>query len=193
MLRILTAVVAVVATILYLHHQKSGPTAIKLSGTLDCSSGQVNFTKGPLKGRSFPSMASAMNVLERRGYSGKGLEQLPMIFNEACSGRLLNPDSSRGDLSGAALVPVRYSGSSSSSSSQLDYSILRLGKLESGFSFDVFNVDLKSHGGSLPAYVQRQGKGKPRNCKQTSYDPPANCYKCENPLEAWCTMAAIKG
>src|SRR5438132_6741170 len=143
MLRILLGVAAAVAAILSLHHQLPKSQALTLEGTMDCSSGELVFSKGPLKGGHFRDVMSATNALRMKGYSADGLGQFAQVLAEACRGEILGFIHSPGALSEGYLISAAYPGSSSTANGT---SVLRLEKNESVLSFAILNVDLKSQG-----------------------------------------------
>jgi hypothetical protein len=186
--KILIGVGVVVASIFFSNHRLSMPfSRVIFSGTIECESKSVSFAKGPLKGQSFPNAESAIAALKRQGYSQEGLDQLRLLLQKVCMGQLSETTRASGESSSDSAIVGRFLPAAVGTGKHS--TLLKLEQAGSGFKFTAIDKDLRGDSAKLRAYVEGQRNGK--TCKQTSHDPPADCYKCEPPLFLWCNIKKL--
>lgn len=210
----LTAIMIAVAGLLYTQPQATKSSDIVvLSGNIDCRGGKVIILKSShlntfskFNAQKFANFNDAMVALRNRGYSREGLEQLGQVLQKACREGMLDSiyefgipsnDKIRTDKSSNSSAEAIADGASLQQQRSAVFgkasSILRLEKSKKGIKFTVYDKNLESDAIALSRHASSQAeKGKERDCKQTSYNPPADCFKCENPLDAWCNIAKLR-
>ena len=133
-----------------------------LSGTLNCNTREVGFSKGPLKGKTFLDIERAVIAMREQGYSGEGLQTLKEILMQICKRENQDPIVSQRN-KGGNVSPMVFEPSL----------VLEIEVVDRMIKFSLLQPDLSTYA-SFEDYLRRE-EGQ-EACRSIS----ERCEKCPN-------------